>query len=194
MPHRSDARGRRRGGRAPCGAAAAHAGRDSRRRRSWPQACGSRPGDIESGSIGPASPRRGNPFLFAELKSRAALARPRAPDRGLAQAPADGADGRHPSLCRRQEHGVEIQTRMFAPLFGVPEDPATGGANVDPDRPSGPSPARGRSRAGQDDRPGLRHGPAEHARGLGREEGRHGDATYIGGRCVPMMRGTIDLA
>jgi predicted PhzF superfamily epimerase YddE/YHI9 len=29
-----------------------------------------------------------------------------------------------------QEHGVEIQSRMFAPLFGVPEDPATGGANV----------------------------------------------------------------
>src|SRR5438046_380433 len=29
-----------------------------------------------------------------------------------------------------QEHGVEIQARMFAPLFGVPEDPATGSANV----------------------------------------------------------------
>jgi trans-2,3-dihydro-3-hydroxyanthranilate isomerase len=25
---------------------------------------------------------------------------------------------------------VEIQSRMFAPPFGVPEDPATGGANV----------------------------------------------------------------
>ena len=25
---------------------------------------------------------------------------------------------------------MEIQTRMFAPLYGVPEDPATGSANV----------------------------------------------------------------
>ncbi|MFT2568524.1 PhzF family phenazine biosynthesis protein, partial [Escherichia coli] len=29
-----------------------------------------------------------------------------------------------------KEEGVEIQSRMFAPLFGVPEDPATGSANV----------------------------------------------------------------
>ena len=74
----------------------------------------------------------------------------------------------------RAEHGVDIQTRMFAPLFGVPEDPATGSANVTligllahhgPER---------RSHAVEDDRPGLRHGPAEHAPGLGREEGRQG--------------------
>jgi trans-2,3-dihydro-3-hydroxyanthranilate isomerase len=29
-----------------------------------------------------------------------------------------------------KERGVDIQARMFAPLYGVPEDPATGSANL----------------------------------------------------------------
>jgi trans-2,3-dihydro-3-hydroxyanthranilate isomerase len=91
------------------------------------------------------------------------------------------------------EHGVEIQSRMFAPLFGVPEDPATGSANVSL---IGLLAARDprtdlvlAKRIGQGfdmGRPSILDAAAE------KKAGRV-VATYIGGRCVPMLSGTIDL-
>jgi trans-2,3-dihydro-3-hydroxyanthranilate isomerase len=33
-------------------------------------------------------------------------------------------------MLRTNRDGADIQSRMFAPLYGVPEDPATGSANV----------------------------------------------------------------
>ncbi len=29
-------------------------------------------------------------------------------------------------MCRRLKEPIDVQTRMFAPLHGIPEDPATG--------------------------------------------------------------------
>ena len=93
-----------------------------------------------------------------------------------------------------QEHGVEIQTRMFAPLFGVPEDPATGSANVtligllahlDPRADLTLSRTIGQ---GFDmGRPSMLEAMAEKKAGKVM-------ATYIGGRCVPMLSGEIDLS
>jgi trans-2,3-dihydro-3-hydroxyanthranilate isomerase len=70
----------------------------------------------------------GLPFLVAELKDRAALQRAR-PDLGGFEAV--GAEGIWPSVhvYARVSHGHDLRARMFAPLTGVPEDPATGSAN-----------------------------------------------------------------
>ena len=95
--------------------------------------------------------------------------------------------------CHTKEHGVEIQSRMFAPLYGVPEDPATGSANIvligllahfQPEADLTFSRTIGQ---GFDmGRPSILEGPAE------KKAGRVVD-TYIGGRCVPMLAGTIEL-
>jgi len=82
---------------------------------------------------------------------------------------------------------------MFAPLFGVPEDPATGSANVvliGLLAHFRPEPELGLSRTiGQGfdmGRPNILQASAE------KKAGRV-VATYVGGRCVPMLKGTIDL-
>ena len=64
------------------------------------------------------------------MKRRSALAaaQPR-PDVFAEHLPIDGATGIH--LYFRENGGdVDVYARMFAPLHGVPEDPATGSANV----------------------------------------------------------------
>jgi trans-2,3-dihydro-3-hydroxyanthranilate isomerase len=71
----------------------------------------------------------GLPFLMVELRDRAALERARA-RADLLEALA--ADGISPDvhLYVRSGDGFDLRARMFAPLDGVPEDPATGSANV----------------------------------------------------------------
>jgi trans-2,3-dihydro-3-hydroxyanthranilate isomerase len=70
----------------------------------------------------------GLPFLFAELRDRAALERAR-PDMGGIDALA--AQGVVPDvhLYVHSADDFDLRARMFAPLDGVPEDPATGSAN-----------------------------------------------------------------
>ena len=86
-----------------------------------------------------------------------------------------------------------MSRRMFAPLFGVPEDPATGSANVvlvgllASLRPERDLVLTLRITQGVDmGRPSLLEAMAEK---------RNGEITAlsIGGRCVPMMRGTLEL-
>jgi len=70
----------------------------------------------------------GLPFLLAELKDRAALERARINMDGL---DALVAEGLTPDLHLyvHSADGFDLRARMFAPLDGVPEDPATGSAN-----------------------------------------------------------------
>ena len=88
---------------------------------------------------------------------------------------------------------INIRARMFAPLKGIPEDPATGSANValigllaklrsEPDLQLSKTIAQGVEMG----RPSLLEAEAEKRGGVV-------TATYIGGRCVPVMRGSIDL-
>jgi trans-2,3-dihydro-3-hydroxyanthranilate isomerase len=83
---------------------------------------------------------------------------------------------------------------MFAPHHGIPEDPATGSANValvgllaslrpESDLRLTKTIAQGVEMG----RPSLLQAQAEKTDGVV-------TATYIGGRCVPVMSGTIDLA
>ena len=71
----------------------------------------------------------GLPFLMVELRDRAALERARARV-DLLEALAAGGISPDVHLYFRSEDGFDLRARMFAPLDGVPEDPATGSANV----------------------------------------------------------------
>jgi trans-2,3-dihydro-3-hydroxyanthranilate isomerase len=69
----------------------------------------------------------GFPFLIAELRDRAALERARVDLGGFEALRAE----RLPAtvhLYARATDGFDVRARMFAPLSGVPEDPATGSA------------------------------------------------------------------
>ena len=84
--------------------------------------------DIVSATHAPQVASVGLPFLMAELKDRCALERARVQWDGLE---AIAAQGVTPDihLYVRSGDAFDIRARMFAPMDGVPEDPATGSAN-----------------------------------------------------------------
>ncbi len=71
----------------------------------------------------------GTPFTFLEVRDRAALARARL-DTGAWRAEVAGGASDALFLFAREAEapGYDLRARMFAPGFGVPEDPATGSA------------------------------------------------------------------
>lgn len=154
-------------------------------------ACGLSPDDIETQTHAPRLAGCGNWFVFAELKSREDLRRAMyVTDAFTRDFPMNKTIGIH-LYVRTGDDGVDMQSRMFAPLYGVPEDPATGSANVAlvgliaaSERKE-----RLRLRIGQGvdmGRPSL----------LEAEAMRAGDGyeCFIGGACVPVMRGEIELS
>ncbi len=84
-------------------------------------------GDIVTDTHLPQVASVGLPFLFAEVKDRGALARARASMPGI-----DALAARNTVadiyLYVRSRDDFDVRARMFAPLDGVPEDPATGSA------------------------------------------------------------------
>jgi trans-2,3-dihydro-3-hydroxyanthranilate isomerase len=135
----------------------------------------------------------GAPLLFVELTSREALrsAAPR-PEVFARELPRDRIVGIH-LYVQAPEGEIDVQTRMFAPEHGIPEDPATGAANValigllTHHRPETDLTfARTIGQGFDMGRPSVLEASAE-------KKGGQVVATYIGGRCVPMMSGTIDL-
>ena len=156
-------------------------------------ACSLQPGDIKLDTHRPCVASCGAPLLFAELKSRAVLksAAPRA-EIFARELPRDRVVGIH-LYVQAKEGDIDIQTRMFAPEHGIPEDPATGGANValigllahfrsKPDLTLDKTIGQGFDMG----RPSILQASAE-------KKGGKVVATYIGGRCMPMMHGEIDL-
>jgi trans-2,3-dihydro-3-hydroxyanthranilate isomerase len=156
-------------------------------------ACSLSAADIETESHAPCLASCGLPLVFAELKTRAALAtaRPRA-DIFAESLPMDRATGIL-LYVKDQSGGFDLQVRMFAPLYGVPEDPATGSANVAlvgllaSLRPERDVSLHLRIAQGVDmGRPSLLEAAAE------KRDGKLASLS-IGGRCAPMMRGTLEL-
>jgi trans-2,3-dihydro-3-hydroxyanthranilate isomerase len=88
-----------------------------------------RPEDVVMRTHPPQVASVGLRFLFAELRDRAALERARA---AVDRLEAFAGDGMTPDvfLYVRSNDDFDIRARMFAPLDGVPEDSATGSANV----------------------------------------------------------------
>jgi len=157
------------------------------------EACSIAADDIEARRHEPCIASCGAPFVFAELKTREALAAARPRHEVFARHfPRDGATGIH--LYVHQRGGaLDLQSRMFAPLHGVAEDPATGSANValigllaklEP-----AADLRLEKRIGQ----GFDMGRPSVLQALAVK--RSGDVTdtFIGGGCVAVMRGVLDL-
>jgi trans-2,3-dihydro-3-hydroxyanthranilate isomerase len=85
-------------------------------------------GDVVTGTHPPRVASVGLPFLIAELRDRAALERVRVNLGGFEALQAEGGPtGVH--VYARAADGFDLRARMFAPLSGVPEDPATGSAS-----------------------------------------------------------------
>jgi len=136
----------------------------------------------------------GAPFIIAELRSRDALARASGRTEVFVQ-----ETSKYPATSiliytQVDEGDIDVRARMFAPHRGIPEDPATGSANValigllaklrpEPNLHLTKSIAQGVEMG----RPSLLMAEADKKDGTV-------TATYIGGRCVPVMSGTIDLA
>jgi trans-2,3-dihydro-3-hydroxyanthranilate isomerase len=72
----------------------------------------------------------GLPFILTELKDRAALERARIHMDGFHRLAAEGGVTPDVLLYIHSGDELDIRARMFAPLDGVPEDPATGSANA----------------------------------------------------------------
>ena len=157
-------------------------------------ACGISPTDIEIANHRPCIASCGAPFILAELKTRAALA--------AATAHADvflNEVSKQPATSiliytQANEGDINIRARMFAPHHGIPEDPATGSANVAlvgllaKLRPEANlSLSKTIAQGVEMGRPSILQAKAEKKNGVV-------IATFIGGRCVPVMSGSIDLA
>jgi phenazine biosynthesis protein PhzF family len=86
------------------------------------------PEDVVTRTHPPQAASVGLRFLFAELRDRAALERARVRLEGVEALVGDGMTP-DVHLYVRTGDEFDIRARMFAPLDGVPEDPATGSAN-----------------------------------------------------------------
>lgn len=156
-------------------------------------ACSLKKSDIVTANHPPMIASCGAGFVFAEVASREALAGAQCrTDVFTRHLPMERAVGIH-LYHLGQEGELHLQSRMFAPLYGVPEDPATGAANValigllahlDPAADLSLSKTIGQ---GYDmGRPSLLQAQAI-------KTGGKVTTTYIGGACVPMITGSIDL-
>jgi trans-2,3-dihydro-3-hydroxyanthranilate isomerase len=156
-------------------------------------ACSLRVSDVETANHRPCIVSCGLPLAFVELKTRAALANARPRTEVFSQhLPAERMIGILLYVHDRRD-GFDVQARMFGPLVGVPEDAASGSPNV----------ALGGLLASLRPEPdlklALRIGQGV---GMGRPslleagaEKQNGKITSlsIGGRCVPMMRGVLEV-
>jgi trans-2,3-dihydro-3-hydroxyanthranilate isomerase len=156
-------------------------------------ACSLKADDIETRAHQPCIASCGMPLIFAELKSRAALAaaQPRA-DVFMQHVPTTLATGIH-LYVQTATAGADIETRMFAPLYGVPEDPATGSANVALIGLLAALRAEPDLRLERKISQGVDMGRPSLMQALAEKRGCEVAATYIGGNCVPVMSGTIAL-
>ncbi len=156
-------------------------------------ACSIAPADIDTTAHQPCIASCGIPLIFAAVTSRAALAAARPRTEIFAEhVPTTLATGVH-LYVEAATPVADIEARMFAPLYGVTEDPATGSANValiallatlraEPDLRL----ERRISQGVDMGRPSLLIASAEKRAGAV-------VAAHIGGSCVPMMSGVITL-
>jgi trans-2,3-dihydro-3-hydroxyanthranilate isomerase len=157
-------------------------------------ACGIAAADIQTRNHPPCIASCGVGFILAEVKTRAGLASAMPHIDVFRRDIANRGTTGILIYTEVDDHDINIRARMFAPLKGIPEDPATGSANValigmlaklrpELDLQLLKTIAQGVEMG----RPSLLVAEAEKRGGVV-------TATYIGGRCVPVMQGSIDLA
>ena len=155
------------------------------------------PADIATGAHEPLEASVGLPFFVAEVTDVATLARAN-PDVAAfrhAQPRFPEAPAQFPLLlyARRDGDALRLRTRMFAPLGGVAEDPATGSANA-------ALAALLTSLAPGDDlhlefdiEQGIELGRPSRLFATARKTAEGPVTATIGGNCVPVLRGAVDL-
>jgi trans-2,3-dihydro-3-hydroxyanthranilate isomerase len=157
-------------------------------------ACGVSADDIETKNHRPCIASCGAAFILAELKTRTALA-----------AASPRADVFHRDVSKRpatsilvyaqvNEGNVDIRARMFAPQHGIPEDPATGSANVALIGLLAKLRPEADLRLVRKIAQGVEMGRPSLLEAVAEKRGGVVVATYIGGRCVPVMSGVIELS
>jgi trans-2,3-dihydro-3-hydroxyanthranilate isomerase len=157
-------------------------------------ACGLAVDDIETGNHSPIIASCGAPFILAELKDRARLAAAAARAdvfaREISRLPVTSIF----IYANVAEDGLDIRARMFAPHHGIPEDPATGSANVALIGPLARLRPESDVRISRTIAQGVEMGRPSLLQAEAEKEGGTVTSTYIGGRCVPVMSGIIELA
>jgi trans-2,3-dihydro-3-hydroxyanthranilate isomerase len=157
-------------------------------------ACSISINDIEMRNHAPLVASCGALFVFAELKTRPALlsASPRSEIFSL-HLPMNMATGIY-LYWQGTGNPFDVECRMFAPLFGIPEDPATGSANaamiglLAQLRPEKDIEIRKTiSQGAQINRPSVLEAVARKVSGSD-------TLLRIGGHCVPVSEGRITLA
>jgi trans-2,3-dihydro-3-hydroxyanthranilate isomerase len=134
----------------------------------------------------------GLPFVFTELRDRAALERARINMGGFDALRDRGVDPQL-HLYTRASDGFDIRARMFAPLSGVAEDPATGSAScalagllAHYKEERGGSFSWRIAQGVEMGRPSSLAARAEKADGTVQ-------ATWVGGSCVMVSEGSIEI-
>jgi trans-2,3-dihydro-3-hydroxyanthranilate isomerase len=147
--------------------------------------------DIVTATHDPQVTSVGLPFILAEVSHRDALARTRPNMAGIDRILAEGVTP-DIHLYTRSADDFDLRTRMFAPLDGIPEDPATGSANC---ALAGTLAHYDRTRDGtfawriaqgvEMGRPSVMQARAEKKDGVV-------ENIWIGGSCVLVSEGTIE--
>jgi trans-2,3-dihydro-3-hydroxyanthranilate isomerase len=156
-------------------------------------ACGISPADIEIGNHRPCIGSCGAPFILAELKSRAALAAA-SPNGDVFRLEVT----KYPAVSvmlytQVEEPGIDIRARMFAPHENIPEDPATGSANVALIGLLAKLRPEANLSLSKTITQGVEMGRASILRATAEKQNGVVTDTFVSGRCVPVMSGTIDL-
>ena len=158
------------------------------------RACSLSPDDILTTNHRPCIASCGAPFIIAELRNRDALTRASGRAEIFTQEVSQYPATSTLIYTQVDEGDIDVRARMFAPHRGIPEDPATGSANValigllaklHPEQNLHLS--KTIAQGVEMGRPSLLMAEADKKNGSV-------TATYIGGRCVPVMSGTIDVA
>ena len=151
--------------------------------------------EITSATHAPQVVSVGLPFLVAELSSREALSRSR-PDLSAHEKllPGIKTDAIFAYVRDANDGDVRVlHARMYAPLDGIVEDPATGSATaatlalLTALDPAADLTCRWRVHQGDD------MGRASTLLGSTAKRSGHVEYTRVGGRCAPVMQGTLDI-
>lgn len=158
---------------------------------------GLQPDDIETRAHDPLVASVGMPFVIAEVTDQDALFRAN-PDtaafrRALADRPElDGKLSLH-LYTRLEGDAIRLRTRMFAPLGGTPEDPATGSANAALAALLTSLAPGDNVDLAYDIEQGIEMGRPSRLLATARKTGEGPVSATVAGQCVPMMRGMLEL-
>ena len=157
------------------------------------RACSLSAEDILTTNHHPCIASCGAPFILAELKSRDALALAGGRAEIFAQEVSKYPATSTLIYTQVDEGDIHVRARMFAPHRGIPEDPATGSANVALIGLLAKLRPEQNLHLSKTIAQGVEMGRPSMLRAEAEKKDGSVIATYIGGRCMPVMSGTIDL-